>query len=165
MIKHKKQLTPAAIEALISANLVSSLPTSVIKVNTNVYKLFGHYTVTNSKANIKVKRDNIQVGIFTSLSIAISWCTANNVGNTMLASRIQHLDDDKRRLSDDIWFSITAYNTRKDKLSFSVLPVKIEYKRARLSRITNDLQYCISKAKYVQIKEFNNEIERIKHLK
>lgn len=157
------QLTAEKIENLISKSLKDSIGSSVVKVNKNVYKLFGLYTVIVVDENtVKVKKRGRTIDCFSSLKTAVSWCTANHVGDSVLATNIVKLDRDKTRLQNDILFSIELMNRKTT--NQDIVSVKVDYKKQILYRIVGDLKNCISKAKYMQTKEFDNEIERFRHV-
>lgn len=157
----KQKLTADKLRNLILSNIKDSLPSTVVKVNKDVYKLFGLYTVNVVDRNtVKVKRQGETVKHFASLKAAISWCSADNYGEAHLARNIAILDNDQQRIKNDIMFSIEQ--VKQNKANRSVVSLKIDYKKEILSRVTSDLHSCISKAKYIQIKEFDNEIERFR---
>ena len=157
------RLTAQKIESLITDNLKDIISSSVVKVNKDVYKLFGQYTViVVDDHSIKVKKGGRTVDCFSSLKTAVSWCTADHSGDSVLATHIIRLDSDKTRLQNDIQFSIKLINCKPN--NRDIINVKVDYKKQLLYRIMGDLKNCISKAKYMQTKEFDNEIERFRHV-
>lgn len=153
-------LTTEKLEDLIGKNIKSSLSASIVKLNKNVYRLFNTYTVYVKVDGVKVKKSE-RCYDFSSLRAALSWCTLDRIGDRAEAERIKVLDGDRQRIDNDISFSIEMQKNNSNHL----LSVKIDYKMQILNKLKHDLKNCITKAKYIQIKEFNNEIERFRHIR
>lgn len=123
------------------------------------YRAFGHYDihVHNRRASVSY-RGNAQ-GEFSSPRVALCWCVADKYGQHALAIQIQQLDDRATWTRDNI--AQRELVARRNTGDFAeIIWTKIQHRRAQLHAVTQELEKCISQAKYLQQRGFTNDTQR-----
>jgi hypothetical protein len=124
------------------------------------YSVFGMYDIETLPDHVTVTRQQETVAEFCDLRSAMSWCIAKKYQQAELADNIVKLDREHNRLQQDIDFDRELLNRIKDRDRRFVVSTKIDHHRGRLGQIKDRLSKCISRAKYCQIRGFNDEIAR-----
>jgi hypothetical protein len=125
------------------------------------YQVFGRFTITvgeNDCATVTYAQGDAL--IFSSARVALSWCIARKYQQSELAQTIQQLDLEQQRVRDNMEFSQELYRRFRDDGRRVTLRAKIDAQQGRLAAIRERLSKCVSRAKYCQIRGFNDEIAR-----
>ena len=124
------------------------------------YSVFGRYDIQVSPDRVQVSQDQQPVADFSDLRTAMSWCIAKKYHQAELAQDLVKLDREHDRLQQDLDFTRELLSRIQDRDRRFVVSTKIDHHRARLHHIKDRLSKCISRAKYCQIRGFNDEIAR-----
>jgi len=124
------------------------------------YSVFGLYDISNQPHSVTVSRNKETVAEFCDMRSALSWCIAKKYQQKELADNIEKLDREHNRLSQHIDFDRQLMSRMRDREQKFIVSTKIDHHRARLALIRDRLSKCISRAKYCQIRGFNDEIAR-----
>jgi len=121
---------------------------------------FGRYRLEQNKRGVQIYIDDEPGLEFTDRRSALSWCVAAKYQQLNLARRISQLDQQKRFISDDIdtrrQLAQRSRNSRYQDTVNTKLATKIRHR----SSVSEQLEKCISQAKYIQIRGFTNETAR-----
>jgi hypothetical protein len=124
------------------------------------YHLFGLFDVEEQAGLTAVYRAGVKIREFSGMRLAVSWCIAEKFQQNLLSMEICRLDRDYIRLRD-MQHTLTQITERiKDRDRRFVARVKSEDNHRRLQQVQGQLSKCVSRAKYLQIKGFNDEIAR-----
>ena len=138
---------------------IPAIEQNLIIQESNGYSVFGRYYVAKQQHQYVVTKNHSAVGVFESLQTAISWCVADKYGQRYLANEILQLETQRIVEQQDytaryqIWQRMSE--PQREQLRF-----KIEDRHGRLTAIKQRLSECVDRAKYWQLKGFNNETSR-----
>ena len=115
-----------------------------------IYHVFNQYTIKGTS----VCKDDSDIGEFSSLRVAISWCVADKYHQYQLAQQICNLD---QRLQ----ISNFAVETRRqvnngNEINFA----KLQHRIAQKFQIQAELEKYVVQAKYLQIRGFYDDTQR-----
>ena len=145
------------IEKLVGSDF-DSLEKNVIIADEEGYHVFGKYTITKiNNVQFRVNKENRISKNFSTLRYALSWCIADKFGNSKLANNIQHLDEEKIRISDDVSVRQAMLDKMQDPERKEITKVKLISRKQGLKLVENRLAKCVSLAKYCQIRGFNSD--------
>lgn len=129
----------------------------IIKDN-GVYYVFDAYTIkTVDKNTFIVEKTCHDPKTFGVLKSAISWCIADKFGQLGLSIRIQHLDQLRSAMLDDLQVRQELAKNIKDSDRKEAIEYKIRFKKHSFELVEKQLSKCINLAKYWQIKGFNRD--------
>lgn len=124
------------------------------------YWVFGWYEIWPGKQVTTVKQPLRDSREFGSPRAALAWCIAEKMGQVQLSQDIMRLDQDQRRIRDDL---TAMQNMRSnDPIRQEIMTIKFDNRKRSLQIAQDKLNKCIGLAKYFQTRGFNNEIERTK---
>ena len=136
------------------------LPNTIFKDDNGGYSVFGKYRIESSNPGYKVYCSDTDVGIFNTTKTALSWCIADKYQAYNTARDILELDIKLGVLSADI-AARTAIAEHSKQWEFrDNIGTKLETKIIRKKQVENELAKCVSWAKYIQQRGFNNETAR-----
>jgi hypothetical protein len=121
------------------------------------YIVFGKYHLVPNNHQWQVKEQDQIVHNFYNKRTALAWCIFDKFKRYQRASIIKVLDQKKQHLLADIGCRKTLGNKSQNYSFYEIVNMKIGPKEANLESITQELEKCISSAKYLQIRGFNNE--------
>jgi len=124
------------------------------------FALFGRYHISHTGNGFKVQRADNDIACFDTVRLALSWCIADKCNQWTLADKIKNLDHTRQRLKNDIDISSALTKRMQDQPRRCIAEIKVDHKRSRLRQVNEQLNKCISLAKYWQIKGFQDEIAR-----
>ena len=152
--------TDKEFERALREEIKDILPNTIFQNENGGYSVFGHYRIEPNHPGYRVYCSATEVGIFNSTKTALSWCIADKHQAYNTARNILELDTKLGTMSRDIAVR-TAIAERSDKWEFrDTIGTKLETKIIRKKKVENELAKCVSWAKYIQQRGFNNETAR-----
>lgn len=121
---------------------------------------FGAYIITVCPHYTQVEKNNTSCVQFRDRRSAMSWCVADHLGDYDLARRIENLDRSRVLCQNDLHSRSQLSSRSKNDRFKETVSTKLAYKRDHLHRLENELAKCIDRAKYLQLRGFQNEIAR-----
>ena len=153
----------AKLQRMVDADM-RSLERHIITEDQGRYTLFGDYEIRSNQDEAHVYHNGDLKFIASSLRAAVSWCVAEKHRRHELSNEISRLDQQQHRVQRDI------NNTRMmlPRISSTELRSSVSDKLRRKEQVLEDvkirLSNCIDRAKYIQIRGFNDEIARTRRL-
>ena len=153
----KKEWALLRLEQLVKQDLEQLMNVMIMR-DQGEYHVFGKYIIQPiDSVNFQVLKNELKGYNFSNLRYALSWCIADKHNNTDLANKIQHLDGQRVRLSNDIIVRSKLAAKITDIIRKEITQVKITARKQELKLIENRLTKCVSLAKYCQIRGFNRD--------
>ena len=151
----KRQQALKRLEEILEQDL-NDLEKTIILADGNRYLVFGRYSIEPSDYNgiWIVLKNKQEVGEFSEVRSALSWCIADKYHQYQLRENISRLEKHKLLLKADLKVRSGI------KMDSDAVFAKINTRRYRLQQIDFQLDKCINLAKYWQIRGFNNETQR-----
>ena len=152
--------TDKEFERALRQELKDILPNTIFQLENGIYSVFGKYRIEPNHPGYKVYCSATEVGIFNTTKTALSWCIADKYQAYNTARDILELDIKLGTLSLDI-AARTAIAEHSTQWEFrDAVGTKLETKIIRKKQVENELAKCVSWAKYIQQRGFNNETAR-----
>lgn len=124
------------------------------------YEAFGKYRIIKNRPGYRVFCSATDVGIFSSTRTALSWCIADKNRAYNLARDLHETDIKLSSLTADI-NSRATIGDRSNSLELKeIIATKLESKTIQKKQLEKRLAKCVSWAKYIQQRGFNNETAR-----
>lgn len=125
------------------------------------YVAFDRYHIRPQKTGFEVmSRSYDRISLFSNQRVAMGWCVADKFNHITLASSIKNLDSRKQQLSAHIATVSAALRQSKDSEFEEVVETKLSESLVQFRSVCEQLDKCVNSAKYLQLKGFQNEIER-----
>jgi len=124
------------------------------------YLVFDCYEIMIDAHSFRVCKYTSDIGDFSTVRTALSWCIADKYQQDNLAQKIKRLDEKKRLLDTDIYTRNALCQKFRDPTKRESAQVKIDNKKFQAQLIKNQIDNCVDLAKYWQIRGFNNETAR-----
>lgn len=147
------------LQRIVGADM-RSLERNLMVGDAGRYEVFGNYEIHDHGTEAHVYHNGDLRFIASDTRSAVSWCVAERHKQHELSNEILRLDQQKHRVERDINNTrmmlprITSTDLR------STVIDKLHVKEQVLSNVKNRLSNCINRAKYIQIRGFNDEIAR-----
>lgn len=142
---------------IVKDDLEKIEPKIIIEHNGN-YEAFGCYSVVkNNDKTYTVTKNTGRVLLFSSLRVALAWCTADKSNMLDFSRKIVDLDRQMLALKDDVSVRQQMITKMSDPIRKEIGLAKVIKKRSALKHLENQLSKCINLAKYWQIKGFNRD--------
>lgn len=122
---------------------------------------FGKYVIKPTQQRFSVWTWDRKQGEFTSQRSALGWCSAERHKYYNLSRDIMRLDQQLSFLSNDVQHSVDTIKHSRNVDFCEILQVKLDYKKHCLTYVKNELEKCLNRAKYIELKDFQNETARI----
>jgi hypothetical protein len=150
------------IESWAEREILRNLPNMIVKdEDTNGWVAFGKYQIVPDTVGYKVFSWTSEIHTFASKRAAISYCIADNCNKINLAHQILTLDTRQQLLYNDInCRKIQCARTRKQDF-YDTVDAKVQPTIIKYNAVTSELEKCVNRAKYIQIRGFHNETARI----
>jgi hypothetical protein len=133
---------------------------SIWKNDDGTYEAFGNYKIVPTRPHYQVIRRDIYIGTFSTTRSALSWCIADKFNDINLAAELMLIDSRLYSLTSDI-NSRANLADKSTKVEFrELIGTKLESKIIQKKTLENQLAKCVSSAKYLQQRGFNNETAR-----
>ena len=122
--------------------------------------MYGRYLVEKTGSGVAVWRGSDVLGEFTNRRAAVSYCVADRQRDYNLARRILQLDTTKRMLGAHIEARTGVADRTASSRVRDVIATKLQHKQSNYRTVMDQLEKCISRAKYLQLRGFVNETAR-----
>jgi hypothetical protein len=122
--------------------------------------VFGKYCIEPVDTRFCVSVWDREIHSFSSKKTAMSWCTADNQSQYNLSNSILVLDRKKQALAADIYCRKTVGERGRYESFYEIVNIKIQPKIDLYNSVNAELEKCVNRAKYLQIRGFNNETAR-----
>ena len=122
--------------------------------------VFGRYKIQPQDTGFCVSTWDREIHNFSSKKTAMSWCTADHQGQYNLSNNILVLDRKKQTLAADIYCRKILGERGRHESFYEIVNMKIQPKIDLYNSVNSELEKCVNKAKYLQIRGFNNETAR-----
>jgi hypothetical protein len=136
------------------------MPNVIWQTDDGVYQVFDRYSIMPKTDGFHVTCAATDVGVFATTRTALSWCIAdkNHAYNT--AREIQTTDAKLAALTADIDTRAAIGDRSGDPALREIIMTKLASKIIHKKRLENQLSKCVSWAKYVQQRGFEDETAR-----
>ena len=124
------------------------------------YQVFEIYSLQPVAGQWQVGKRGDIVSNRGSLKSAVSWCVADKYNQIRLGMDIIDLDRQCQLTKNDIEVRSLLQKKIRDVDLKSAVNIKITTRQLRLRVLGERLEKCINRAKYLQIRGFNNETAR-----
>lgn len=124
------------------------------------YIAFGKYQIQPTGQGYLVKTWSDDVHEFVTKRAAISYCVADNNNLLTLAIRIKDLDTKQQFLANDIRCRQLQCNRTRSQDFYDAVDTKVQPAIAKYQAVISELEKCVNRAKYIQIRGFHNETAR-----
>lgn len=121
---------------------------------------FGKYYIESTKTAHVVRTWDRVIHNFSSRRAALAWCSADKFNQYTLASMILICDRKKQSLAADIYTRKSLGERGKHEMFYEIVNTKVQTKIDRYNSVSAELENCVNRAKYIQIRGFNNETAR-----
>lgn len=147
-------------EDVLGAEMLAAERNLIIRMDNGHYELFGLYQLRESLGTVSVTIKGLEIGKFSSLRAATSWCIAEKYKQTSLAQEILQVDQElSRRLQNYRVLSDVCRRVRDSERKI-IAEIKSREAYLRCQSTREQLANCVARAKYFQIRGFNDEIAR-----
>jgi uncharacterized coiled-coil DUF342 family protein len=121
---------------------------------------FGNYRIAPHRGQQQIfKRDEL-VAAMANRRTAMSYCVADHRQDLNLARQILQLDQAQQTLQTDVRVRQKVAERSSSDLFRERVQTKLQSRQQQLRDITYQLEKCISRAKYLQLRGFINETAR-----
>jgi hypothetical protein len=135
-------------------------PNLIWQNNSGGYEVFGHYCIISAKPGYRVFCGDTEIGVFSSTRSALSWCIADKNRSYNTARELLTIDQKLTVLTQDINTRAAIGDRSKNPALRETILTKLESKIIHKKVLENQLAKCVSWAKYIQQRGFDNETQR-----
>lgn len=121
------------------------------------FDVFGKYRIEKTNRGYAVKNSANNFGTFRHTRTALAWCIADNLHDYNLASRIVNLENISVRYHNDIECRSGIAHKTSSGSQWETINHKLSRRQQQVLAVDSELEKCINKAKYYQIRGFSNE--------
>jgi len=150
----------AKLESVLASDFDTAKNNIMVPNQDGGYHLFGLFDVLEHSGVVAVFRNSEKIQEFSTMRHAVSWCIAEKYQQLQLSTDILRLDRDYQRLKNN-GVTMSAMLARiRDRARRAVARAKHDDNAWKISQLQNQLEKCVARAKYLQIRGFNDEIAR-----
>jgi hypothetical protein len=157
-------MTPELLEIkaqqMLGEDMLEAERNMISRNHDGSYEVFGVWNIRHCNDSVVVSKRNNVVEKFSSLKSAVSWCIAEKYHQQSLAFEIRQLDNDLQRLAPTDHVYRRMLSRVKDPSQRIVVATKGQEAHIKHKIATEQMDRCIARAKYLQIRGFNDEIAR-----
>jgi hypothetical protein len=124
------------------------------------YEVFDKYRIVPEKSAFRVWCWDNDIGLFNTTRSALSWCIADKYCDYNLANNLLSIDSALGNLSNDIYTRAHLADRSRNPDFRESVGCKLETKIIQKKQLENELTKCVSLAKYLQQRGFDNETAR-----
>ena len=147
-------------ERLFRQEFKDITPNLIWKTDSGEYEAFGRYRIVPQRPGYQVFCSATEVGIFYSTKTALSWCIADKHSAYNTARELLTIDNKLNVLTQDINTRAAIGDRSKNLDLRETILTKLESKIIQKKLLENQLTKCVSWAKYIQQRGFDNETAR-----
>jgi hypothetical protein len=147
------------LEEILGPDLPRLIENSIVK-NQNQYNMFNTWVIQPQSGTVHVIDPRNCTLEFGSLKSAMAWCIAKKYKNIKLADEITQLDLKESKLKTDIVITKQILSRVSDRERKTISQIKLEDTQLRLQFTQSQMEKCVNRAKYCQLRGFNDEIAR-----
>jgi hypothetical protein len=148
------------LEAWAERELKRNIDSIIIDNGAGGIVVFGKYCIEANDTRFCVSTWDREIHSFSSKKSAMSWCTADHQQQYNLSNLILVLDRKKQALAADIYCRKTVGERGRHENFYEIINMKIQPKIDLYNSVDAELENCVNRAKYLQIRGFNNETAR-----
>jgi hypothetical protein len=148
------------LELFAERELKRHISSLILDDGTGAIMVFGKYYIQQVGNRYQVSNWDSAIHCFSSKKIAMSYCTADHSRNYNLSNMILVLDRKKQALAADIYCRKTLGERGRHESFYEIINMKIQPKIDLYNSVNSELEKCVNRAKYLQIRGFNNETAR-----
>ena len=148
------------LDAWAERELKRNIDSIIIDNGTGGIVVFGKYCIEANDTRFCVSTWDREIHSFSSKKSAMSWCTADHQQQYNLSNSILVLDRKKQALAADIYCRKTVGERGRHENFYEIINMKIQPKIDLYNSVDAELENCVNRAKYLQIRGFNNETAR-----
>jgi hypothetical protein len=148
------------LQTMLAMDLVDAQQNMICKNQSGGYDVFGRWSVDSRDGLTQVSKHGTVIATFGNTRSAVSWCIAQKYHQHNLAQEIQRLDADLQRLETNDAVARWLSQRIRDPWRKSVMQIKSQESHLRHQLVSKRMERCVSRAKYLQIRGFNDEIAR-----
>lgn len=141
-----------------------SLQRHTITQDRGRYQVFGDWEIIQAPDQAQVYHNGDLKFMASNVRTAMSWCVAERHRRFELSRDIARWDQQVQRVQRDIAHTAALLPRVQDPDLRHTIQDKLQLKRQLLREAKNRLSKCIGRAKYIQIRGFNDEIARTRRL-
>jgi hypothetical protein len=145
------------LEHWAKKEIIRNLEHMIVDADQGTYIVFGNYIMQPEGYGYRVSTKHQKIHVFDNKRTAISWCIASKYNQHNLANEIQLLDRKRKTLADDIHCRKAVGQQSRNENFYEIVTTKIQPKLASYDLVNTELEKCINRTKYLQIRGFNNE--------
>ena len=148
------------IEAWAEKELTRHVESIILDDGDGSFIVFGRYCIEPVNNTFQVSTWDKVIHCFSSKKTATCWCTADFQKHYNLSQMILILDRKKQALAADIYCRKTLGERGKHEGFYEIVNMKVQPKIDLYNSVNAELEKCVNRAKYLQIRGFNNETAR-----
>ena len=147
-------------ERLFRQEFREIMPNTIWQTDDGVYQVFGQYRIQPTRPGYRVFCSATDVGVFSSTRTALSWCIADKNKAYNTARELLTVDNKLTALTHDITTRAALGDRSNNPALRETILTKLESKIIQKKLLENQLTKCVSWAKYIQQRGFDNETAR-----
>lgn len=128
-----------------------AVPSMILADHKGTLLAFGKYRIEQQPQQVQLYVNEEPTLTFSDRRSALSWCVAQKHKDFNLARRITQLDQKKWSISNDIDTRTVLAHRSRDTRYKNMVHNKLLGKMRHRAEISDQLEQCISQAKYIQI--------------
>jgi len=148
-------------ERLFRQEFKEIIPNLIWQNDLGEYEAFGKYRIIPRRPGYQVFCSATEVGTFYSTKTALSWCIADKHSAHNTARELLTVDNKLNALTQDINTRAAIGDRSQNPVLRETVLTKLESKIIHKKQLENQLTKCVDWAKYMQLRGFNNETQRI----
>jgi hypothetical protein len=145
------------LEHFAERELKRNIKNLIVDDDEGGYAIFGNYHLKETERGFEVSNWETVIHVFGSKRAAVSWCVADKYRQYQLAFDILTLDRKKQLLGADIHCRRTLGERSRQESFYEIVNTKLANKLNAYDLVNSELEKCISRAKYLQLRGFSNE--------
>jgi hypothetical protein len=147
-------------ERLFRQEFKDITPNLIWKNDSGDYEAFGKYRIVPHHPGYQVFCSATEVGVFATTRTALSWCIADKNGAYNTARELLTVDSKLNALTQDINTRAAVGDRSQNPGLRETILTKLESKIIHKKQLEKQLTKCVSWAKYIQHRGFEDETQR-----
>ena len=148
------------VERVFRQEFRDLMPNVIWQNDDGVYEVFGRYRIQPESQGFRVFCSATDVGVFATTRTALSWCIADKNCAYNTARELLETDNKLAALTADIDTRAAIGDRSRDPALREIIMTKLASKIIHKKMLENQLSKCVSWAKYVQQRGFEDETAR-----